>query len=114
MAAKKGSVKGEGKVSIVRSPDFRKTYATNVLYEETDRDVRLHLFNEVFSEEGKKVLLEDGMLILTKEALEILKLQIHEADEGRRGEGIPPEAWEEDISPTRIELIRMLKKKDGK
>jgi hypothetical protein len=114
MAAKKGSTKEEDEVSIMRSSDFTKTYATNVLFEETDIDVRLHLFNEVFTDGGKKALLEDAMVILTKEAMEILKLQIRELEEERRGDGIPPSSWDEDISPARIDLIRMLKKKKGK
>ncbi|WNY27510.1 DUF3467 domain-containing protein [Methanolapillus ohkumae] len=60
------------KYSIIRTPLFHKTYATNVSVNRTDVDFRVELFNEKFQTEDECVYHSDGLMILTAEAAKIL------------------------------------------
>jgi hypothetical protein len=60
-----------------RIESFSKTYATNVLVEETDVDVRLYWFNEILStSRGEKIALCEGSTILVDEAAVLLHEQL--------------------------------------
>ena len=60
--------KDADEIVIGRSQDFRKIYSTNTNIYTTDVDIRWLLFNERFlQEDGKWVMLSDGMVILTPE-----------------------------------------------
>ena len=47
-----------------RGFQFTKIYATNVVANETDSDVRLYFFNELLTIEGEKVAVADGVSML--------------------------------------------------
>lgn len=62
-----------------RSPNYSKTYATNLLVSETDTDVRIYGFNEIITtNKGAEVAISDGEMILTREAAMILFEQMEQ------------------------------------
>ena len=87
---KKGKNIPSGKAKIVkaRSPDFHKLYATNILVEATDVDIRLYTFNEVLDFlDGGRVALSDGVLILHPEATILLCEQLEKLTAKWKKEG---------------------------
>lgn len=74
--------------SVVRNPNFRKHYATNVLVYPSDVDFRVELMNEKFeakkeSEEEEEETIDeyvsDALVTLTPEATKKLVLRLEEA-----------------------------------
>lgn len=57
---------------IGRSPDYRKYYATNVMVEESEDDVRVDLFNEKVETDHGLHFISDASVILTPQAAKIL------------------------------------------
>ncbi|MDV0446908.1 hypothetical protein MsAg5_07720 [Methanosarcinaceae archaeon Ag5] len=76
------------KYSIIRTPLFAKTYATNVSVIQTDLDFRIELFNEKYQVGDEWIYHSDGLAILTPEAAKILwtelglKIEKYEKENG--------------------------------
>ena len=66
----------EQKIRKARSASFSKVYATNVMLSETDSDIRLYAFNEIFEAPEGKLAVSDGTLIMTEQATMLLYEQI--------------------------------------
>jgi len=62
--------------SVVRTPLFKKIYATNVFVFHTDVDVRIELFNEKIKRDDQWVYASDGLVILTPQAAKKLYLRL--------------------------------------
>lgn len=74
---------------LVRAPEYRKYYATNVASRLTDIDVRVDFLNEKIPYDGGLYFVADSGVILTLEAAVILRDQLgalieqHEAKRGK-------------------------------
>jgi len=66
----------EKTTSVVRTPIFHKTYATNLSVSKTDSDFRIELFNEKFETEEESVYHSDGVVILTHQAAKKLLFKL--------------------------------------
>ncbi|MDR2846282.1 MAG: hypothetical protein LBV63_03270 [Candidatus Methanoplasma sp.] len=75
------------KISKARTTVFPKIYATNVLLSETDSDLRLYAFNEIFDTGEASVAVSEGALILTDQAAILLYEQLKEVFEKWNMEG---------------------------
>jgi len=83
---KEGSENEKKHMSIVRTPLFHKSYATNVSVTKTDSDFRIELFNEKFESEDGWVYHSDGLVILTTQAAKILLTTLSEKIDEYEGE----------------------------
>jgi len=81
---------GDEKTEIqkMRTMCFEKIYATNVVVEETDSDVRLYYFNEIVKMDGGKVAISDGATILTQQAAVLLSEQLNSMIESWKSKGV--------------------------
>ncbi len=112
MATKKSGVdvkpvesKVEKKCVRGRNPhEFFKAYATNVIVDATDLDIRLSLMNEVLEGSKEKIAVCDGMVILHPQAAKLLVEQLNVALKTFDGKDIAQ------VSESRRELIKILKK----
>jgi len=80
------------KIFKSRSETFCKLYATNVLVEATDVDLRLFWFNEIIKFDNEEIIaLSDGATILTYEAAMLLYEQLTEiiAKWNKEGKTVP-------------------------
>jgi len=68
----------EKTTSVVRTPIFHKTYATNLSVSKTDSDFRIELFNEKFESKDGSVYHSDGMVILTQQAAKKLLVTLND------------------------------------
>lgn len=74
---------GEQNFGILRVPNFRKYYATNVYVYSTDIDFRVEVLNEKFPAEEREEsktdeYVSDALLILTPEAAKKLRDKLDE------------------------------------
>ncbi len=88
-----------------RGFQFTKIYATNVVANETDSDVRLYFFNELLTIDGEKVAVADGVAMLSKQAAMLLNEQLNKLVEGWKERGQPVE-----ISADRRKVFEQLMK----
>lgn len=87
-----------------RNPaSFSKVYATNVIVDTTDVDIRLSLMNEVIEGEKEKIAVCDVIAILSPQAAVLLLDQLTEAVKKFENNG------EIIVSNSRKELIKALK-----
>lgn len=104
-ASKKMVPKKEKKFIIGRNPhSFSKMYATNVLVNATDVDVRLNFMNEILDGDEEKVAICDGLIILHPQAAALLLEQLSEAMVSFEGKEVAH------VNEARRSLIRSLKK----
>jgi hypothetical protein len=92
-------------IQKMREFHFEKTYATNVVVEETDADVRLYFFNEIVKMEGNRVAISDGVAMLTQQATILLSEQLNSMIESWKSKGQPVMVSEE-----RRKVLEELKK----
>jgi len=115
MATKKGVVQNktiESKAQLKcvrgRNPhEFFKAYATNVIVDVTDLDIRLSLMNEVLESSKEKIAVCDGMVILHPQAAKLLVEQLNIALKSFDGKDVAQ------VSESRRELIKILKEKSN-
>lgn len=66
------------RTSIIRSPNFQKTYGTRVLVTRTEYDFRAVLANEkMVSDRGQEVFIGEALVILTPLAAKELNKQLN-------------------------------------
>ena len=114
MVTKKGSQvkkedepKVEKKLVRGRNPhDFFKTYATNVIVDTTDLDIRLSLMNEVLEGSKERIAVCDGLVILHPQAAKLLQEQLTEAIKVFEGKDVSI------INDSRRKLIKEIKDKN--
>jgi hypothetical protein len=92
------------KLEKARGVGFNKIYATNVLVEETDVDVRLYHFNEIIKANDGEFAISDGVTIITPEAAVLLSEQLLEIIEKWKISGKSVV-----VSETRRQLLKALK-----
>ncbi|WNY25404.1 DUF3467 domain-containing protein [Methanolapillus millepedarum] len=73
---KRNPIDQKEKISIIRTPLFTKTYATNVSVIRTDLDFRIELFNEKYQAGDEWIYHSDGLAILTPQAAKILLTEL--------------------------------------
>ncbi|MGD0817834.1 MAG: DUF3467 domain-containing protein [Methanomassiliicoccales archaeon] len=71
-----------------RNPAFLKLYATNILVDETDVDIRIYFMNEIISTKEQRLAVSDGVAMISKQAAILLYEQLDTiikkwAEEGR-------------------------------
>lgn len=80
-------VEDEMGITKMRAHHFEKTYATNVVVDETDSDVRLYFFNEIVKVDDGKVAISDGSAMLTQQATILLSEQLNSLIETWKSKG---------------------------
>jgi len=71
----------------IRTATFSNSYATNVLLNETDSDVRIYAFNELIDTESGRVAVSEGSIIMTDQAAVLLFEQLKELMDKWKAEG---------------------------
>lgn len=89
-----------------RSTAFTNVYATNVLLNETDSDVRIYAFNEIIDTETERIAISEGSIIMTSQAMILLYEQLKELIDKWKMEGRCVE-----VSAQRRETLEKMKGK---
>jgi len=96
----------DGIIKKGRTNSFTNAYATNVLLNETDSDVRIYAFNEIFDMGTEIIAISEGSIIMTDQATVLLYEQLKELIEKWKAEGKHVE-----VSAQRRELLEKMKDK---
>lgn len=96
----------DGMIKKGRAAAFSNAYATNVLLNETDSDVRIYAFNEIIEFESEKIAISDGSIIMTDQATILLYEQLKELMEKWKADGKAVE-----VSAQRREILEKMKDK---
>jgi len=89
-----------------RTATFTNAYATNVLLNETDSDVRIYAFNEIIDVGTEKIAISEGSIIMTDQAAILLYEQLNELMGKWKTEGKQVE-----VSAQRREMLERMKEK---
>jgi len=89
-----------------RTAAFTNAYATNVLLNETDSDVRIYAFNEIIDVGSEKIAISEGSIIMTDQAVILLYEQLNELMDKWKAEGKQVE-----VSAQRREMLEKMKEK---
>jgi len=90
----------------VRTAAFSNSYATSVLLNETDSDVRVYAFNELIDTESGRVAVSEGSIIMTDQAAVLLFEQLKELMDKWKAEGKQVE-----VSAQRREVLEKMRDK---
>ncbi|MCL2509681.1 MAG: hypothetical protein FWF07_01195 [Methanomassiliicoccaceae archaeon] len=96
----------DGIIKKGRAAAFTNAYATNVLLNETDSDVRIYAFNEIIDLGAERIAISEGSIIMTDQATVLLYEQLKELIEKWKTEGKQVE-----VSAQRREMLEKMKDK---